>query len=93
MAPARASSRRPRPSGVAVDAHFVYWANLGTNTIGRANLDGSSPNPSFITGASNPSGVAVDSGHIYWANNGANTIGRASLDGTGVNRELHRHRH
>jgi parallel beta-helix repeat protein len=39
---------------------FVYWANLNTHTIGRANLDGSSVNPGFITGARSPIGVAVD---------------------------------
>ena len=72
-------------SGIAVDAHFVYWANNTLGTIGRANLDGSAPDPSFITGASQPSGVAVDSGHIYWTNEGTNTIGRANLDGTGAN--------
>ena len=60
---------------------FVYWANnLGT-TIGRANLDGSNANQSFITGASSPVGVAVDDAHIYWVNGGTDTIGRADLDG------------
>ncbi len=54
------------------------------NSIGRANLDGSSPNPSLIAGATAPEGVAVDAGHIYWANNGASTIGRANLDGAGA---------
>ena len=28
------------PLGVAVDGQHVYWANTGTDTIGRANLDG-----------------------------------------------------
>ena len=53
--------------------------------IGRANLDGTGPNPNFITGATNPDGLAVDGSHIYWANSGSGTIGRANLDGTGVN--------
>jgi hypothetical protein len=39
---------------------FVYWANFGTGTIGRADLDGSGANQAFITGASSPLGVAVD---------------------------------
>jgi virginiamycin B lyase len=46
--------------GVAVDGQHVYWANLRAGTIGRANLDGSSPEPAFISGASAPFGVAVD---------------------------------
>ena len=36
---------------------FVYWANVGGTTIGRANLDGTSSNQNFITGASSPCGV------------------------------------
>jgi virginiamycin B lyase len=59
---------------------FVYWAN-GT-TIGRANLDGSGVDQSFITGAAAPAGVAVDGEHIYWVN--TDSIARANLDGTGV---------
>ncbi len=64
---------------------YVYWANGGPSTIGRANLDGSSANQSFISGASTPDGVAVDGQHIYWANEGGTTIGRANLDGSGTN--------
>ena len=70
---------------------FVYWANVGGaagTTIGRANLDGSSPNQSFITGASAPCGVAVNSAHIYWANSTTGTIGRANLDGTSPEQSL-----
>ena len=63
---------------------FVYWANQGTNTVGRANLDGTGANQSFITGASSPRGVAVDAGHVYWTNAGTGTIGRANVDGTGA---------
>jgi virginiamycin B lyase len=76
------------PCGVAVDGHYVYWANRNGNTIGRARLDGSAVDNRFITLASAPCGVAVDDGHIYWANHGAiargTTIGRANLDGSGA---------
>ena len=49
---------------MAVDAGHVYWANNGTNTIGRANLDGTDANQSFIVlgEASDPFGVAVGAG-------------------------------
>ena len=67
---------------------FVYWANYDAGTIGRANLDGTGANQSFITGASIPVGVAVDGGHVYWANAGTNSIGRANLDGTGANQSF-----
>src|SRR5262249_36531359 len=69
---------------------FVYWANEGDGTIGRANVDGSGVDQDFIPGASGEiiTGVAVDGGHVYWSqflgglppNFGA--IGRANLDGS-----------
>jgi virginiamycin B lyase len=86
-------------TGVAVDGQHIYWSNgaappedssvvpLAT-TIGRANLDGTSPNNALISGASQPAGVAVNGSYIYWGNNGTGTIGRANLDGTGVNQSF-----
>jgi hypothetical protein len=102
------------PKGVAVDAEHVYWTwsecEAGCSTaelqtaaggIGRANLDGTGVDPSFIGGIQ-PTGVgavAVDAQHIYWTGSfcegvcsGGSTdrvvfaIGRANLDGTGVDR-------
>ena len=75
-------------TGAAVAVRHIYWANAGTNTIGRADLDGSNPNQSFITGASSPIGVAVDAEHIYWVNDDNGTIGRAGLDGSNVNQSF-----
>jgi hypothetical protein len=50
-----------------VDRAHVYWTSrnapaIGDDLIGRANLDGTAADPSFIRGASRPVGVAVDSG-------------------------------
>ena len=59
---------------------FVYWANNGSTTIGRANLDGTGASQAFVGGAINPCGVAVDAAHLYWATGGGGTIGRASVD-------------
>jgi hypothetical protein len=67
---------------VAVDDQHVYWTT--GSTIGRANLDGSAPDPSFIAGADAPRGVAVDDQHVYWANYSVG-IGRANLDGSAPN--------
>jgi hypothetical protein len=53
---------------VAVDGSHLYWGirelglTAGVGEVGRANLDGTSPNPNFITGATHPCGVAVDAG-------------------------------
>jgi len=76
--------------GIAVDSNFLYWAN-GPDEIGRANLDGSSPNPSFIIGArvgtptgapaGTPTGLAVDGTSVYWADHVDETIGRAPVSG------------
>jgi hypothetical protein len=73
---------------VAVDPAHLYWANSLTDTIGRANLDGTGVNQSFVRGAGLSCGLAVDGAHLYWANGLSNTIGRANLDGTGVNQSF-----
>jgi Low-density lipoprotein receptor repeat class B len=66
---------------------FVYWTENGLGTIGRANLDGTAANLTFISGLDKPQGVAVDSAHIYWVS-GFGTIGRANLDGTGASQSF-----
>jgi hypothetical protein len=71
------------PNGVAVDGRHIYWTSYNPGEIGRANLDGTGVDKSFIpTGDVNPLGVAVDAQHVYWANPLASTIGRANLDGS-----------
>jgi hypothetical protein len=76
---------------------FVYWGGT-INAIGRANLDGSGVEPSFIVPQTNTAQaiyyrvgrVAVDPQHVYWTagieNAGPNefVIGRSSLDGSGI---------
>lgn len=74
----------PFSDAVAIDGTYVYWGSRD-GRIGRANLDGSNPNPNFITGlpgASGLSGLAVNATNIFWANYA--DIGRANLDGTGA---------
>lgn len=50
------------PCGMAIDsASHLYWANTETNTIARANTDGTAVNESFIaTGGNQVCGVAID---------------------------------
>ncbi|MCI0468238.1 MAG: hypothetical protein L0Y57_14770 [Beijerinckiaceae bacterium] len=78
------------PGGAAV-AKYIYWTNSLNGTIGRANINGTSPNQRFIPsttgGAVGGAGVTVKGQFIYWtsANGGtAKTILRAKIDGTGV---------
>lgn len=69
---------------------YVYWSDLGSGKIARANLDGTLANSSFIAlgGGNDPVHIAVDAQHVYWADDYRDTIGRANLDGTGVNRDF-----
>jgi hypothetical protein len=43
---------------------YVYWSDFN-GTIGRANLDGTGIDGSFITGANEPEAVAVDGQRLY----------------------------
>ena len=84
------------PRGIAVNAGHIYWTDSWdtgrtseTNSIGRAHLDGSGLEVSFIDNLNRPGGLDVESGHIYWSDIGSyldlpTGIGVAKLDGTGV---------
>jgi hypothetical protein len=67
---------------LAVDGAHVYWTSPGDGQIARANLDGSTPELSFMTGVGQ-SQLAVDAAHIYYG--GRRKLGRANLDGSGRN--------
>jgi hypothetical protein len=73
----------------------VYWTGKATNAIGRANLDGSDPDPTFIqnTLSGVPTGIAAGGGEIFWTEQSApdawrGRIGEAALDGTELNESL-----
>jgi len=64
---------------------MVYWAEYSDDRIGRANLNGSGKNLSFIE-VNAPVDIAVTKTHIYWASGVAGgRIGRAKLDGSNIN--------
>jgi hypothetical protein len=68
--------------GVAVGPSNLYWTSFGPPDIewvGRANLDGTSPNPGFI-GASSPTGVGVDAGGATCGGSDATIIGTGRPD-------------
>lgn len=75
------------PEGIAVDYELgsVFWADVNSNKITRAKLDGSS-RVDIVTGLQDPSAVAVDAqgGKIYWTDTGTDKLQRANLDGSGV---------
>ena len=81
-------------SGIAVDAEHVYWVNPVGGAIGRSELDGENPNPTFIAipplKVENPEGedeevpakpqyVAVDAGHVYWTSEGEGKDGEGTI--------------
>jgi virginiamycin B lyase len=76
---------------------YLYWAS-GKTTIGRARLDGTGVEQSFVSGTGRgPCGVALDREHIYWGEepggkvgspDTGGAIGRANRDGSGVNAEF-----
>ena len=75
------------PYYMALDraAGQIYWTNYGNNTIGRANLDGSSREVLFPGLADRPIGIALDPAteKLYWTIN-SGEVQRANLDGTGL---------
>lgn len=72
--------------GVAADESHVYWGGYG-DAIGRIGVDGSDPEPRFITGLQSPCSVAIWDGKLYFgeivASNGDGPVSRVNLDGTG----------
>lgn len=90
VVPDNGGSDMSYPSGVATDGTYIYWADSGSQVIGRADADGSNPKILINLGATNPSanptGVTVSGSNIYWADGGfsgsAGSIGYANLDGS-----------
>lgn len=80
-----------RPGDLALDMANgkIYWTDFVTNVVGRANVDGTSPENIFVVGANNnPNGIALDliDGKVYWGQDGAmpnrGDIMRMNLDGS-----------
>jgi hypothetical protein len=74
--------------GLAVDPHYIYWSG-GLHRIGRAWLNGTNPDPTWLSGIREADDIAVDADprggeHIYWTDGYLRAIGRARLDGTHV---------
>lgn len=76
--------------GLAIDyvGKKIYWTNSQLGTIGRANLDGTEKNESFLTGLSEPWAIEIDpvNQKLYWTEDVAGgAIKRANLsDGSNI---------
>ena len=73
--------------GIALDVAGgkMYWANGNTNSIFRANLDGSNTEQILLLPNAIPLDIALDiaGGKMYWTQlDGNASISRANLDGT-----------
>lgn len=68
-----------RPCDVAVAGQYVYWVSF--QGIGRARLDGSEVDESFVPSLAGCA-IATDGAHVYWASQDG--IGRASTAGDDV---------
>jgi hypothetical protein len=53
--------KAPTGCGVAVNSEHLYWAAESPRAVGRAELDGSNPDFSFIGSPASPTGLALDS--------------------------------
>jgi hypothetical protein len=71
-----------RPTGIAVDASGVYWANQGDGTVWkRSHEPGDASAVILAQGQAGPKGVAIDATWVYWANEDDGTIWRATKIG------------
>jgi hypothetical protein len=61
------------PVDVAVNDGYVWWSNLGTNSFGRANLDGSGVEVGNASSAT-PHGIALSDRKVYQTFVSENTI-------------------
>ena len=69
-----------------VDGGRVYWTNLSTKTILRADLNGENIEEVLTVSDGYPEEIVldVDRGKVYWTNPATQTIQRADLDGSNV---------
>ena len=64
----------------------IYWTDSGTDTIRRANIDGSNVQDIVTTGLRTPTDIAVDLNFdkVYWTDSGTDKIQWADLDGSNI---------
>jgi DNA-binding beta-propeller fold protein YncE len=76
------------PRGIVLDpaAGKFYFADAITQSIRRANLDGTDVENVVTTGQSQPADMAIDlaAGRLYWSDTAAGAIRRSDLSGNNV---------
>ena len=70
--------------GIDVDGRYVYWAVNSGSAIGRAKLDGSAQNRTWLASGPDTFGVTVTGSAIFWTRRGG-SIGRADINGANAN--------
>jgi hypothetical protein len=78
-----------RPTAIAVNGSFVYWAleGVGTGNTGkvqRANLGDGSNVTDLVTNIYRPEGLLITGSTLYWSET-AQGVGEANLDGSNPN--------
>ncbi len=63
--PLTLASGQNGPTGIAVDATSVYWANAAGGTVTKVSINGGSP-VQLASGQTTPRGIAVDTTSVYW---------------------------
>ena len=74
------------PPSPPTDTVQMYWTDIDTRKIQRANLDGTNVEDLVTVGLEGPAGIAVDvsGGKMYWADFNTDRIQRANLDGSQI---------
>jgi hypothetical protein len=84
--------RRWSAVAIALTAYAAFSEVATADTIGRANLDGSGVDPTFITGKNGEhiAQLALAGSHIYWVHGTSrrNNIARADLEGSEIEQRL-----
>jgi len=77
-----------QPCGLALDVggQKIYWADLGTGKVQRANLADGQNVENLVTGVTGVLGISLDlsAGKMYWTDAAGRKVQRANLNGSNV---------